>query len=125
MAVQEYSPESLQGYLHYRPVDETTHRQITEYSLILAALFLLDILTTQLILWLGGIELNPAMNGMVENPLIHFAIKAVTLSLIIFVSLVAETRIRGSSIAFYGILITLYLFVIINNAFVLIPHIVG
>ncbi|MDP3563691.1 MAG: DUF5658 family protein [Methanoregula sp.] len=125
MAAQEYRWGTLQEYLDYRPVDDTTHRRITEFSLILAALFLLDILTTELILWLGGIELNPAMVGIVTSPLVHLTIKACTLILIILVSLVAETRVRGSSMAFYCILITLYLFVIVNNAFVLIPHIVG
>jgi hypothetical protein len=125
MAAQEYPPGTLLGYLDYRPVDDTTNRRITEFSLILAALFLLDILTTQLILWLGGIELNPAMAGIVTSPLVHLVIKAGTLFLITLVSLVAETRVRGSSITFYCILITFYLFVIVNNAFVLIPHIVG
>lgn len=125
MAAQEYPGGNLPGYLDYRPADDTTNRRITEFSLILAALFLLDILTTQLILWLGGIEMNPAMAGIVTSPLVHLAIKGSTLLLIILVSFVAETKIRGSSMAFYCILITLYLFVIINNAFVLIPHIVG
>ncbi|MDP2797491.1 MAG: DUF5658 family protein [Methanoregula sp.] len=125
MAVQAHPPGTLLGYLDYCPVDDTTNRWITEFSLILAALFLLDILTTQLILWLGGIELNPAMAGIVTSPFVHLVIKAGTLFLIIHVSLVAETRVRGSSMAFYCVLITLYLFVIVNNSFVLIPHIVG
>lgn len=50
MAAQEYRWGALRGYLDYRPVDDTTNRRITEFSLILAALFLFDILTTQLIL---------------------------------------------------------------------------
>ena len=125
MAAQEYPRGTLLGYLDYRPVDDITNRRITKFSLILAALFLLDILTTQIILWLGGIELNPAMAGIVTSPLLHFAIKAGTLILIILVSLVAEMQVRRSSIAFYCILITLYLFVIVNNTFVLIPQIVG
>ena len=125
MAAQEQPPGILLGYIDYRPVDDATTRQITEFSLILAALFLLDILTTHLILWLGGIELNPAMAGIVASPLVHLAIKAGTMLLIILVSLVAETRVRGSGITFYCILITFYLFVIVNNTFVLIPHIMG
>lgn len=125
MAAQEYRTGTKTGYPGYLPGDDAANRQITEFSLILAALFLLDILTTQFILWLGGIELNPAMAGIVTSPLMHLAIKACTLILIILVSIIAETRVRGSSIAFYCILITLYLFVIVNNTFVLIPHIVG
>jgi len=125
MAAQEHCTGTKTGYPGSLPADDATNRQITEFSLILAALFLLDILSTQVILWLGGIELNPAMAGIVTSPLMHLAIKAGTLILIILVSLVAEMQVRGSSCAFYCILITLYLFVIVNNTFVLIPHIVG
>ena len=125
MAAQEHRSGIPFGYLDYRPADDATNRRITEFSLILAALFLLDILTTQSILRLGGIELNPAMAAVVTSPLMHFAIKAGILLLIILVSLIAEMRVRGSSIAFYCILITLYLFIIVSNTFMLIPHIVG
>jgi hypothetical protein len=124
MAAREHGHGSLPGYLDYRPVDEATNRQFTVFSLTLAALFLLDIVTTQLILWLGGIELNPAMAGIVASPFLHLAIKAGTLLLIILVSLIAETRVPRSGIVFYCVLIALYLFVIVNNSFVLIPHIV-
>lgn len=112
-------------YLDYRPADAGIDRRITVFSLILAALFLLDILTTHLILWMGGIELNPAMVGVVTSPVLHLAIKAGTLLLIIVVSLIAETKVKGSSLAFYGTIITLYLFVLVNNSFVLIPRIIG
>jgi len=125
MAVLEHRSGSPGGYLNYRPADPTIERRTTEFSLILAALFLLDIITTQLILRLGGIELNPAMAGVVTNPLVHIVIKAGTLFLIIIVALIAEKKVKGSSIAFYCVIITLYLFVIVNNTFVLIPHIVG
>jgi len=125
MAALEHRSGSLGGYLDYRPAYPTIDRRTTEFSLILAALFLLDIITTQLILRLGGIELNPAMAGVVKSPLVHIAIKAGTLLLIIAVALIAEKKVKGSSVAFYCVIITLYLFVIVNNTFVLIPHIVG
>ena len=125
MAAQQHRPGTLLGYLDYRPVDDATNRQFTVFSLTLAALFLLDVITTQLILWLGGMELNPAMAGVVTSPLVHIAIKAGTLLLIIVVALIAESKVKGSAIAFYCVLITLYIFVIVNNTFVLIPHIVG
>lgn len=115
---------SMDRFLNYRPASMSVDRRITKFSFILAALFLLDILTTQIILLLGGAELNPAMAGIVMSPLVHLAIKAGALLLVIIVSLIAETRIKGSSVAFYFVIITLYLFVIINNAFVLIPCIV-
>ena len=125
MAEREYRVGTLQWYLDYRPFDDATSRQFTVFSLTLAALFLLDIVTTEVILWLGGIELNPVLAGIVASPLLHLIIKAGTLLIIILVSLIAATRVPRSGVSFYCILITLYLFVIVNNTFVLIPHIVG
>jgi hypothetical protein len=125
MAAPGHQFGSHYGYPDYRLVDGTIDRRITGFVLILAALFLLDIFTTQLILWLGGIELNPAMSGIVMSPLVHLAIKASTLLLIIIVSLVAENKVKGSAIVFYCVIITFYVFVIVNNTFVLIPRITG
>ena len=109
----------------YHGIDAGTDRKIREFVFILAGLFVLDIITTHLILWLGGIELNPVMAGVVASPLVHLAIKAGTLLLIIIVSIIAEREVRGSSVGFYCILVTLYVFIIINNTFVLIPHVAG
>ena len=125
MAAQGHKAGSHHRFLDYRPGDAITDRRITEFVLILAALFLLDIITTQIILWLGGFEMNPAMAGIVTSPPMHLAIKAATLLLIILVSLFAETKVKGSSIAFYSVIIILYMFVIVNNTFALIPHIIG
>ena len=125
MGALEHRSGSSGRDLNYRLADPTIERRITEFSLILAALFMLDIITTQLILRLGGIELNPAMAGVVTSPLVHIAIKAGTLLLIIVVAIIAEKKVKGSAIAFYCVIITLYLFVIVNNTFVLIPHVVG
>lgn len=122
MAAEHHLQGTLLGYLDYRSVDNTTNRRIKEFSLILAALFLLDILTTQVILWLGGIELNPLMAGVVTSPAIHIAIKSAILLLIIVVSLIAEKEVRGSSVIFYCVLITLYIFVFVNNVFVMLPQ---
>ena len=122
MAAEHHLPGTLRGYLDYRPVDDATNRRITEFALILAALFLLDILTTQVILWLGGIELNPSMAGVVASPAIHIVLKSATLLLIIVVSLIAEKEVRGSSILFYCVLITFYIFVVVNNVFAILPQ---
>lgn len=73
----------------------------------------------------GGIELNPAMAGIVASPFVHLAVKAGTLLLIMLVALIAETKVKGSAIAFYCVIITLYLFIIVNNAFVLISQVTG
>ncbi|MCK9579006.1 MAG: DUF5658 family protein [Methanoregula sp.] len=125
MTAQEHRSGILAGNPVCRPANEVIDRRITEFSLILAALFLLDIITTELILRLGGIELNPLMAGVVTSPLVHLAIKAGTLLLIIIVSHFAESKVKGSAIAFYCVIITHYVFVIVNNMFVLIPHVAG
>lgn len=106
----------------YRPLDDGTSRRIVELLLILGALFLLDIVTTWIILRTGGVELNPFMTGIVADPALHLVIKAAVLLLIFPVSLIAEQRVRGSGLVFYCVLITLYIFVFVNNAFVLLPQ---
>lgn len=63
-------------------------------SLVLADLFLLDVLTTQLILGMGGIELNPVMTGIVTTPALHVLLKIGIVLCIIPVALNAEARIK-------------------------------
>jgi hypothetical protein len=94
------------------------------FSFVLALLFMLDILSTQLILGMGGVELNPVMAGIVNTPLLHVLIKCGILLMVIPVALIAEARVRGSGVALYAALIAMYTLVIINNAAVLLPHIV-
>ena len=45
------------------------------FTSVLSILFLLDILTTQAILRMGGVELNPLMAGVVTTPLMHVTLK--------------------------------------------------
>ena len=105
------------------PLDHETVRRSVELLAILGTLFLLDISTTQIILRLGGVELNPLMAGIVANPVLHLGIKAAILLVIFTVSLIAEQRVKGSGAVFYCVLITLYIFVVINNLFVILPQI--
>lgn len=107
------------------PVGYLAGRNIPGLSILVAGLFLLDIISTHAILLTGGMELNPLMAGIVTSPFVHLAIKAATLLLIIIVSLVAEKKVQGSSVGFYYVIIILYIFVIVNNVFVLIPHAAG
>jgi len=90
---------------------------------VLAFLFLLDILTTQTILSMGGAELNPLMASVVTTPLMHVILKCGVLMMVIPVALTAEDQVRGSGIVLYVTLIAMYVVVIINNATVLLPHI--
>jgi len=105
----------------YRPLDDGTFHKFRELLLILGTLFLLDIVTTGIILRMGGLELNPFMEGIVANPALHLIIKAAILLLIFLVSLVAEQRVERSGVVFYCILITWYIFIVVNNAFVILP----
>jgi len=106
----------------YPPIDDGTSRRIGGLLFILGMLFLLDIVTTQIILFSGGVELNPLMAGIVAYPVLHLVIKTLLLLVIFLVSRIAEMRVKGSGALFYCALITLYLFVIINNLFVILPR---
>jgi hypothetical protein len=95
------------------------------FSFVLAILFMIDILSTQIILSMGGVELNPVMAGIVATPLLHLLLKCGILLMVIPVALTAEARVKGSGVALYVALIVIYTAVIINNAAVLLPHIVS
>jgi len=107
----------------YRPLDHRTIHRSVGFLLVLGTLFLLDIATTQIILRLGGVELNPLMAGIVANPALHMGIKAAILLIVFPMSLIAEQRVKGSGLVFYYVLIMLYSCVVANNIFVLLPQI--
>jgi hypothetical protein len=104
------------------PLDVQTTRRIAGLLLILGTLFLLDIVTTRIILRMGGIELNPFMAEIVANPILHLVIKAAIFFLIFFVSIIAEQRVKGSSMFFYGVLILMYIAVVLNNLVFIFPR---
>jgi hypothetical protein len=87
--------------------------------LIITVLFGLDIATTSLVLSLGGAELNTLMAGVVVNPGHHLLVKGVALFLLIQMTQVAESRIRGSGFYLISAVIGLYAFVLANNIGVL------
>ncbi|MFA7694989.1 MAG: DUF5658 family protein, partial [Methanoregula sp.] len=68
------------------------------FSIVLAVLFMIDILSTQVILGMGGVELNPVMVGIVTTPLLHVLLKSGILMVVIPVALIAEARVRGSGV---------------------------
>ena len=116
---------ALHGYTEYGPLSHQTVYRMVASLLILGTLFALDILSTQIILHMGGVELNPLMLGIVTHPALHIAIKTAILLVIFPVSLIAEQRVRGSSAIFYYVLISLYVFVIANNLLVILPKFPG
>ena len=100
-------------------------RRFLEFVLILASLFLLDIVTTEIIILMGGVELNPFMIAVVVSTPVHLALKAAILAVIAIVALVAERQVKGSGVLFYCMLITMYIFVVVNNVFVILPQVLA
>nr|WP_321351205.1 DUF5658 family protein [uncultured Methanoregula sp.] len=98
------------------PIRDTgTRRTLFWGTAILGSLFILDILSTEIILRFGGVEQNPVMIGIVQWPLLHLAVKIALLVLVFFMVLVAEGHLKGSGKIFFILLIGMYLFVICNN----------
>jgi len=125
MAAQVQRTGFSAGHFTLFPDNLSFDQRIADFSIILAALFVLDIITTHVILWLGGIELNPFITGIVSAPLAHATVKAATLLLIISVSLIAEANVKGSTIGFSAAIIALYILVLVNNTIALVPHVAG
>jgi hypothetical protein len=112
-------------FQEYPPLDPGTVHRNAELLFILGTLFLSDIVTTQVILRMGGVELNPFMTGVVSDPALHLSLKTMILLLIFFVSLIAEQRMKGSSVFFYGIIILFYSAILLNNLLYILPRIAG
>jgi hypothetical protein len=123
MPAGEPRPQVRYASMIYCQPDPVTLLRIMELLLILSILFLLDVMTTQIILIMGGVELNPLMAGIVAHPALHLGIKMLLLILILPISLMAEKRVKGSAAFFYCILILLYSVVDMNNLFVILPQI--
>jgi len=113
------------AFLDLPPLDDETSRRMVNLVLILGMLFLFDIITTHIILRMGGVELNPLMAGIVANPAMHLGIKAAILLVVFPVSVIAEQQVKGSSAFVYCTLIPLYIFIVVNNLFVILPQIIA
>ncbi|HIH27808.1 MAG TPA: hypothetical protein HA256_07575 [Methanoregulaceae archaeon] len=87
------------------------------FSLIL--LFSIDIITTDLILSLGGMELNRLMAGVVAYPVAHLALKGVVLIYIVGVCTWAEQRIARSGVTAMAVIVAFYVVVALHNMSVL------
>jgi len=86
---------------------------------LVAALLFWDVITTSLILGLGGHEMNPVMVGIVEDPVVHLAFKILFTFSIVLISIKAERELPWSGSAFLCSVIVLYGIVIWNNVNVL------
>jgi len=99
----------------FRVCDPSTQRMLIWGTAILGSLFILDILSTEIILRFGGMEQNPAMTGIVQWPFLHVAVKIALLVLVIFMARAAEGHVKGSGKIFFIFLIGMYILVIGNN----------
>ena len=84
-------------------------------GLLLGMLFLADVISTEAILGLGGVELNPVMAGIVASPLLHGIVKAAVLLLVLSACRYAEKRVRYAGGLALMVLLLWYGVVIGNN----------
>ncbi|KUG05722.1 hypothetical protein ASZ90_016845 [hydrocarbon metagenome] len=87
------------------------------FSLIL--LFSVDIITTEMIIALGGSELNRLMAGVVAYPVAHLALKGIVLVYVTGVCMWAEKKITQSGVAAMAIIVAFYVVVALHNMSVL------
>ena len=98
-----------------RGLTRYSDRRIVICVCILSVLFLLDVLTTHIILSGGGIEYNLFMAGIVQNPLVHIIVKTLLLLLVVLVAKNAETTVKGSGLILFYLIILWYTICLGNN----------
>ena len=89
-------------------------------SVILAGLFLADVITTALILEMGGSELNPLMIDIVSHPWLHSVVKFIAALLVIAVACYTERLKKNAGAAILFIACSIFLLVVAHNVCVLI-----
>ncbi|MGC9435812.1 MAG: DUF5658 family protein [Methanomicrobiales archaeon] len=82
---------------------------------ILGMLLFLDVLTTTLILDLGGTELNPVMQPVVGNPLIHLGVKVTFAGFVMFIMIRAERMVEYSGAAILTAVCSFFGVVFVHN----------
>jgi len=84
--------------------------------ILLSVLFGLDVVTTSLVLFMGGYEQNTVMAVVVHYPAIHLAIKGIALIAIAFITQYGDQVTHGKGLVILGPVLLFYAFVIVNNA---------
>jgi len=90
------------------------------FALVLAILFLLDCITTELVLIGGGMELNPVMVGIVASPALHLAVKGAVFLFILGATGYAGRQVQSSGVVALSAIIIWYGMVVGNNLGILI-----
>ncbi|OPY44006.1 MAG: hypothetical protein A4E42_01117 [Methanoregulaceae archaeon PtaU1.Bin222] len=93
--------------------------------IILGTLLLLDILTTGLVLAVGGYETNVFMKGIVQIPMVHLLLKWLVLVFVVIMARFCNRFIEGTGIYVLAVIIGWYSFVIANNTLVFLHLIAG
>jgi hypothetical protein len=88
--------------------------------ILIYVLFVLDIVTTDMILSLGGFEVNHVMVPVVDNVFFHLLIKGFVLIFIVSVAQWSELKLKGSGLIMMLVITGWYSFVVMNNTSVLI-----
>ncbi len=92
---------------------------------ILGVLLLLDVLTTSLVLKVGGYETNVLMEGIVTVPMVHLLFKWLFLVLVVIAARFADHTVKGTGIYIMAVIIGWYSLVIANNTLVFLKLLAG
>ncbi|MBP2134115.1 hypothetical protein J2128_002081 [Methanomicrobium sp. W14] len=91
--------------------------------IVLSGLLAIDILTTTVILDLGGSELNPVMDFVVHDPYLHFLVKLLFAVFVIIVACRAEHLKERSGVLIMICVCTLFFVVAAHNIAVLLSSV--
>ena len=89
-------------------------------SIVLAGLFLADVVTTALILEMGGSELNPLMIDIVGHPWLHSVVKFIAALFVVAVACYADHIKKNAGAVILIIACSIFLVVVAHNICVLI-----
>jgi len=85
---------------------------------ILGVLLLLDVLTTSLVLSVGGYETNVFMEGIVTIPVVHLFLKWLFLVFVVMMARFCDRIVQGTGLYIMCVIIGGYSLVIANNTLV-------
>ena len=93
--------------------------------IILGVLLNLDVLTTSLVISLGGYEMNPIMAGVVGVSMIHLFVKWLVLVFVVLVATLSDRIMNGAGICVMCVIIGWYSLVVANNTLTLEQLLIG
>ncbi|HIH27791.1 MAG TPA: hypothetical protein HA256_07490 [Methanoregulaceae archaeon] len=85
---------------------------------ILGVLLILDVLTTSLVLSVGGYETNVLMEGIVTIPVVHLFLKWLFLVFVVIAARFCDWMVQGTGLYIMCVIIGWYSLVIANNTLI-------